>query len=538
MDCDVCGKALGPNVPLHCATCARVALYPLRNEELLALLDREAQSRHVKAVIEGSDDSLPQQISLGGSTGGMLIDRHESTKNIEQRLVEAETAEVEERISLITEHVALLTEQINKTRLEHNARKAAIAQRRSDIASATHGLESRRAKELEKIQQNTKRMNYKWEKKHQETVEARGYLCKAAAKLAGLKQTRRKAKDGGTKDVYNIGPGSKLRIYDLRDLNNANFEQLTASLSAVAQLLVRISHYLSVRLPAEITLPHRDYPLPTIFHPSSSYLSREVPFPGSTPTQSSSASPDVSHTLEHQRPLPRPRTLFLDRPLIDLSTQDPPAYSLFLEGVSLLAYNVAWLCQTQGMQDEFSHWEDFCPIGRNLFKLLVQQENRSAFRWENSLGKDGAAITRGIPTRDTTSPQSRPGVVFGELSHGTAHSFLGAAENTIFLRGLRLSPVKITDNLKALLLAEQNSQEWEVLDQKEWHGMEDAMGEEPVLVGPKRRDTEELDDGKSVLSAATTAVPTLESQEATSHSRAKGVNGWTKLKSRAGDVSK
>lgn len=537
MDCDICGKAFGPKLPLHCATCARNAIYPLRYEQAVMLIDREALNKHVKAVIEG-DDTAGQHISLGGSTGGALIDRHESTKAIELQRIKAETAESEERITLITEQCDLLRKQLEESRKDITARKAALAQRRSDLASATHGVDARRSNELDKVKQGIKKIEYKWDRKHQETVEARMYLCRAAAKLAGLKQTRRKTRDGGTKDVYNIGPGQKIRIYDLRDLNNAPFEQLSASLTTIAQLLVRISHYLAVRLPAEITLPHKDYPLPTIFSPSSSYQSRDAPFPGSTPTQSSGNSPDASRTLENQRPLPRPRTLYLDRSLIDLATQDPPAYSLFLEGVAFLAYNVAWLCRTQGMPDEFNYWEDVCPIGKNLWRLLIQQESRASTKWDSPLTKDAAAAGKSTPTKESTQalPTARPAVVFGEFSHGTAHSFLGAAGETAYLRTWKLTPTKIIDNLKALLLADQQGQEWEMLDQKEWHGMEDGMAEEPVLVGQKRVETEITDDGRNILSATTTAAPTIGSEDA--QAKARGVNGWTKLKSRAGEASK
>ena len=219
MDCDICGKAFGPKLPLHCATCARNAIYPLRYEQAVTLTDREALNKHIKAVIEG-DDTAGQHISLGGSTGGTLIDRHESTKTIELQRIRAETAESEERITLITEQCDLLRKQLEESRKDIAARKAVLAQRRSDLASATHGVDARRSNELDKVKQGIKKIEYKWDRKHQETVEARMYLCRAAAKLAGLKQTRRRTRDGGTKDVYNIGPGQKIRIYDLRDLNS------------------------------------------------------------------------------------------------------------------------------------------------------------------------------------------------------------------------------------------------------------------------------------------------------------------------------
>ena len=186
------------------------------------------------------------------------------------------------------------------------------------------------------------------------------------------------------------------------------------------------------------------------------------------------------------------------------------------------------------MPDEFNHWEDVCPIGKNLWRLLIQQESRASTKW------DAAAAGKSTPTKESTQalPTTRPAVVFGEFSHGTAHSFLGAAGETAHLRTWKLTPTKIIDNLKALLLADQQGQEWEMLDQKEWHGMEDGMAEEPVLVGQKRAETEITDDSRNILSATTTAAPAIGSEDAQQQAKARGVNGWTKLKSRAGEASK
>src|SRR5271156_161939 len=138
--------------------------------------------------------------------------------------------------------------------------------------------------------------------------------------------------------------------------------ELSASLSSTAHLLVLVSFYLSIRLPAEITLPHRDYPLPTIFTPANSYAGREVPFPGTTPTPSSSNSPATSRH-DDLRPMPRPRPLFLEskdfeEKVPQFARKDPVAFSFFLEAISLLAWDVAWLCRSQGYHAGTETWED------------------------------------------------------------------------------------------------------------------------------------------------------------------------------------
>jgi hypothetical protein len=316
-------------------------------------------------------------------------------------------------------------------------------------------------------------------------------------------------------------------------------DQLSASLGAVAQLLVRVAAYMGIRLPAEITLPHNDYPQPTIFSPASSYQGKKVPFPGSTPSHSSSNSPEASRHIDPRVHIPKPRTLFIDRPLAHLSAEDPPAYSSFIEGVSLLAYNVAWLCRTQGMKESFKQWEDICAMGHSLHRLLISQETYSNQRPENPLDKDiTAKHSSKIPLRKTP-------VGFGQLSHATSHSYMNIAENAQYLSGWSISPTKIVDELKAFLLAEQQAQEWDVLNQKEWEDMENLIADDPVVVGDKRRDvaSASASDGRSFLTSTTTNGRATSSQKAEisegdQSDRKRGTSGWTKLKSRPDDLSK
>ena len=289
--------------------------------------------------------------------------------------------------------------------------------------------------------------------------------------------------------------------------------------------------YLGIRLPAEITLPHNDYPQPTIFSPASSYQGKKVPFPGYTPSHSSSTSPEASRTLDPRVHLPKPRTLFIDRPLGNLSAEDPPAYSSFIEGVCLLAYNVAWLCRTQGMKNSFKHWEDICPVGRNMHRLLIAQESHVIQRLENPLDKDISSA------KSSKLASGKTSVGFGQLSHATSQSFMHMAENAQYLSGWPLSSTKVVDELKAFLLAEQQAQEWDVLNQKEWEDMENLIAEDPVLVGEKRRGQTGLDDGRNYLASAVTngkasASQKVDALDSESLERKKGTNGWMKLKSR------
>lgn len=260
-----------------------------------------------------------------------------------------------------------------------------------------------------------------------------------------------------------------------------------------------------------------------------------MPFPGTTPSHSSSTSPEASRTLDPRVHLPKPRTLFIDRPLDHLSAEDPPAYSSFIEGVALLAYNVAWLGRTQGMKDSFQHWDDICPLGRNLYRLLIAQETYMAQGPESPLDRDSStAKVSGGAFRKTR-------VGFGQLSHATSRSYMNTTENVQYLSGWGLTPTKIVDELKAFLLAEQQAQEWDVVNQKEWEDMENLIAEDPILVGEKRRGNAGADDGRSYLTSATTkgattmARRTVDASEGEQSERRKGTSGWTKLKSRAED---
>jgi hypothetical protein len=549
MECDICGKAGNAAHPLHCITCARSYLEQPRIELAKTLIDKDGVEKHVTAVIQGSEDKAIQHVSLKDSKGGLLVDRQECTNNLNWQRTKAEMTEIQERMQLITEQSNRLRAQMEATRKQMEMQRAAIAQRKSDISSATYGVDTRRANELDKLQLRVKKVASGSDRMHQDTGDLRMQLCTTAAKLAGLKTSRRRNKDGIVKDVFNIGPGTRLRICDLKDLNGrchrpslrmhakpsteALPDQLSASLAAVAQLLVRVAAYLGIRLPAEITLPHNDYPQPTIFSPASSYQGKKVPFPGSTPSHSSSNSPEASRTIDPRVRLPTPRALFIDRPLGHLSVEDPPAYSSFIEGVSLLAYDVAWLCRTQGMKDSLKEWDDICPVGQNLYRLLIAQETYHPQRPD----KDGITKSSSAVTMRKTP------VGFGHLSHATSHSYLNMAENAQYLAGWNLTPTKIVDELKAFLLTEQQAQEWDVLSQREWEGMEDLIAEDPVVVGEKRHRTEAKSNVRNYLVTTTLNGKTPLSQntdasEGEQSERRRGTSGWTKLKSRPDELAK
>ena len=123
----------------------------------------------------------------------------------------------------------------------------------------------------------------------------------------------------------------------------------------------------------------------------------------------------------------------------------------------------------------------------------------------------------------------------GHYSHGTAHSFLAAADGMEYMRGWRLqSPVKVIEKVKALLLSERTGAEWEILEGNEWEEKippadeaftKEVKVEEEVVLVKGRKKQGRLDEERSERSIVT-------GLEEEADEKAKGTSGWTKVKSR------
>lgn len=313
-------------------------------------------------------------------------------------------------------------------------------------------------------------------------------------------------------------------------------ERVSTALSHVAHLLVLATHYLSIQLPAEITLPHRDYPQPTIFSIHSSHSQVTASFPGSLPGHSSNTSPSTSR-YDLKSHVPRPRPLFLKKPLAVLAKDDPSAYSLFIEGVSHLAYNIAWVCKSQGVAvGTSSSFEDICNIGRNMYQLLVvsfrppvdtdQPSQPPTAQWS-------PAKSKAPPS--TSDEKERSGPHLGNYSHGATHSCLNSAFGTELAKTWKLqTPTRIASGLRAQLLGEMTGAEWELLEQQAW--AEDAeVYDDGVFVGGNRRTEAGLGVvAESFMSVGTPVGVTGEAGlgETDGEGRKPGTSGWTKLKPR------
>lgn len=251
-------------------------------------------------------------------------------------------------------------------------------------------------------------------------------------------------------------------------------------MTRLAQLVHTSSHYLSLKLPAEITPPHRGYPIPTISPPSSSYSSPDVQIPGSTQSKSSHSSPAASRSNEDQS-LSRPRPLSLEKKLSILAKDSPVSYASFVEGVSLLAWDIAWLCKTQGKDVSYDSWEEVCALGKNLWQILLDPPLRLPVATTSSSQTPQKSLP--LPTSKSKSKSSTPikntvetSPPLGHFSHGTTYGFLASSDGAQFMESWRLSsPVELIKTVKAMLQAERERAvaEWEILQGDEWEEQRD-----------------------------------------------------------------
>jgi hypothetical protein len=218
------------------------------------------------------------------------------------------------------------------------------------------------------------------------------------------------------------------------------------------------SHYLSIRLPAEIITPRRDLARPVIYTLSSSYQSSASRSRHGVSESSGVAL--VDRGGDSSAPGPRPRPLFIEKPLLALAREDAAAHSFFLEGVTLLAYDVAWLCLSQNVPvgDRLA-FDDVCNMGRNLYNLLIGSQLRN----NNAVGEVEGGGELG---------EAKVANLMGRHSHGTTHDFLGGAAGTDFVRSFKLpSPMKLVDKLKKKLGSDAAIPEWEVVENGDWDGV-------------------------------------------------------------------
>ncbi|KAK4101630.1 hypothetical protein N658DRAFT_49859 [Parathielavia hyrcaniae] len=503
--CDICHRPHhSTKLPFLCAVDARNRLYESRVEYARALIGHEDAERRVEAA-------------LASSEGGAKDPTPRSSAQVDRLRADEEASR--DRTSQIIAQADRLRSEIDAARREIVAKKDAIARKKSDLASISAGTATRRNRQLEEVERSIQRLRYKWNRSADTMVATRAFLCEGSARLFGLRQVKK-----GSVKRYEIGG---VEIFDLHAMNSKlcllaclSPEVISTCLAHIAHILVLACHYLAIRLPAQITLPHSDYPRPTISPPSASYKHDEAPFPGSLASQI--PAPTDGGEQKH---FARPRPLFIDKALPTLAKEDPSAYSFFLEGVSLLAYDIAWACCSQGVSfGDKESYDDVCNMGQNLWRLLIgdQLHRRSV---EPAFPSSLTPPT-GSPRDDDRAEMTNPKSTIGRWSHGTLHSFLGGAEGSEFVRNFKiLSPLKLADRLKKRLSSEAPMLEWEKIEGDE---LEDGFDDGVFVRGHGNAGRADL-GAASVMSVRTVepngGVPGVASS-------ARGTSGWTRLKHR------
>lgn len=522
MECDICANHISGEPGLHCPACARNILYPLRVQYATTLLSKGSLSRQVEAVVSGA--------KVGGETS--VEPAKKSAEKLAHTSFLEEAQETQRRLDRIMEQNDILRTRIESYKKQVADQKAATTRQRQDLAKAKEQLKYTKATSIEPVEKSINSLATRHAKVYRHIVTARGYLCKQAAILANLQEvSATHNEDPPSRSIHTI---AGLPLIDLRDLNHANPKELSAAINNAIHLVSNACHYLGIRLPAELVLPSRDRPIPSVFSIPSSYLAlndqeRSVMLQYHHHPSSLSASRQLESRRDAAKRtnLPRPRPLFLDKKLSQIAREDSALYSLQVEGLALFAWDIAWLCRTQGVLVAEENWEGICAIGQNLWSLFMvaSSQNRSSpAPTQPHLPLKGDSAQRSSPSNTATKPAAA-GPEFGVLSHATTHTFLRSAYSSTTATEdasssasswKHASPTEFIDKLKATLLNDMSGLEWELLD--------DESG------GPE--------DGRTVTqnNAVAAAVADGEVQRGVVAGSGSG-SGWTKLKSRNTSVS-
>ncbi|POS84113.1 hypothetical protein EPUL_006224 [Erysiphe pulchra] len=507
MQCNICSRLGGPKLPFLCPTDARNCLYGPRVENATILIEKE---------------SLDEQVTAALSKRGKNTKIKPDITPLDLIAVKAETNQILDRTQLILAKAQELRNKVEQARLDLVRKKAVITRRKSDLVSASCGIDAQRSRLLNEVEKSTQTIKVKWHQKHIATMSARSFLCGEAARLYGLK----KVKNKNLKDEYKLG---RSLVIELEKFHTVSAAQVSTVLSHIVHLLVLSAHYLGLHLPAEITLPHRDYPLPTILPLQSSYKFSNLSFTGSD-------IPQTNHNLSRREEStkPRPRPLYIQKPLPTIAIEDSSEYALFLEGIALLAYDVTWVCKSQGVVIDEENFHDICNIGKNLFNLLISTQSKllpepRVLPKKTPSGKDLTKVCNSNNEDQIAFSQT----LLGKYSHNTAYSFLGKSEGTHMISTWKLlSPLEITDRLRSHFMSEAANAEWEMLNVDAWEGNQECNSyDSGVVIWQQKRIGKSKGLERQNFLNSKKAIDAIEVFP-NEGDRKVGTGGWTKLKPR------
>ena len=515
MECQICTRHQDAVPGFNCPACARASLYALRNQHAHALLDKARFSQQVQKVMEKRN--IPAKTSPRSQTSLHQLSEGIKTVGHAERLAEIHASG--EKTDAIAKHVEALRKDMLAYKDELQQRKTRRDERKQDLAIAKASLRIRQKDASTLLSHSNRGRIRQIDTIHEDIILVRISQCKRAASLMCLKELFMPVDAGKRGIQYYI---SHLQIPDIRHLNNTEPAFINGMFQSIVRLVYQTCLYLRIRLPAEMVLPYAGYPWPSIYTLASSYVKHEpLSRRKILPLQSRESSIKNSRDLE-QRGAGRPRHLSTDKKLPRLAKENSVAYALLVEGMALLAWDIAWLCRTQGLPVAEKNWEDVSDIGRNLWLLFCTQPH-------NLSTSESCRVSRLDPAN--ALKQARGGapfnassvsVAFGIFSHGSVKNNLESPKSSststydVSARGWAFAnPVKIFDELRAALLTEMSGHDWELLDDRDSEAGDNTSADETIMVDSKTK-------------AGPSGV--LDRTERTEGRR--GASGWTKLKSR------
>ena len=192
MECDICHRGHdAKRLPFLCAVDARNQIY-------------ESRIKYLQLVIENED--------LQDQAGDSKEDTTSPSKDLLDSL-QAQQRSAEDRTTQILAAADKLRNDIKAAKEEIQVRKAALGRRKSDLASVSEGLAERRTRQQNDVEKSIGMLKYRWNRSAEDMAKTRTFLCKEAARLYGLKRSR---KGSSQRYEYHIG---RVPVVDLTAMN-------------------------------------------------------------------------------------------------------------------------------------------------------------------------------------------------------------------------------------------------------------------------------------------------------------------------------
>ncbi|KAK5092095.1 hypothetical protein LTR70_005060 [Exophiala xenobiotica] len=469
MECDICQRPPDKSLDFFCTACAHNVVYVPRLEHARVLLEKNVLKTKVEEAVNterhGRNDAPD---SPHTNTDGVIWQKE--WKQVQANESNRRVVRIKDEQESVRQEAAGLKAQIE-------ALRAKITEKRCVLDTIQSKVPQRWKEDLSQTNiANSKALSLLLQTQHK-SVGSRATLCREAASLMRLRQ-RRRQRDAPDREQYSI---AGLTLPDLREISNVR--------------------------------------------------GRRQDFPGPGSAMSVSSSPSASrHELGTSL---KSRPLFVgsdsrDERIVNFQKSEPQAFNIFIEGIALLAWDVAWLCRTQGYTAGTNSWEEICNVGKNLHQLLIANPQAPSIARiqsdRNVLKRPGQSRKSSSPSYDIRNEST------GKLGQNTDLSAASQAAKAYQSENLRLwaflSWQAVALSLRKTLLTEITSAEWELLQDEEW----DDGGEqfdEAVFVKTRALDGQQYDDARSIMTTRTRL-----DDEPPSSARTPGTSGWTKLKQR------